>query len=423
MASQFDTSVLNAILKEVYPDGLPMDTVYKTSVLMGLLPKSAIQGFGEHHKIPVRVGNVVSSSATFATALASTTAAPVFRAFEVGLTKHYTLHGISGEAMATANGKESAFVDAVKEAVDSATYAHGRALSGMIFGSGTGEMGTVQANLSNNDTTVTIKHREARNWEVGDVFSFYDPAGVNPPTLIAAGAGNVYTVTAIDRNTDIASATPTATLTFTPAASSGSSVDAGHTLIKAGNRNAVMLGLEAWIPTNRTILGTAFNGVTRSLDGQRLAGLSADLSSMNAEEALVRGLRASADAGQTVDTAICSPAFFEEVSNRLGSKDSRERRTVKGFGTQHGYSAIRVVGGGSGEVDLIMDPDCPDNRLALLELDTWAIKHTQEGLPFMEERDGNKFLRSASSDGMDFRIISYANLICKAPGRNALFIV
>lgn len=414
MASQFDTSVLNAILKEVYPDGLPMDTVYKTSVLMGLLPKSPIQGFGENHKIPVRVGNVVSSSATFATALASTTAAPVFRAFEVGLTKHYTLHGISGEAMAMANGKESAFVDAVKEAVDSATYAHGRALSGMIFGNGDGAMGTVTADPGTG-STVTIKHREARNWEVGDVFSVYEPGA-------SARAGGPYTITAIDRNTDITSATPTATLTIS--GTFNAAVAVNDHLVKAGNRDAVMLGLEAWLPTDRTILGTAFKGVTRSLDGQRLAGLSADLSSIsNAEDQLVRALRTSADAGQTVDTAICSPAYFEEVANRLGSKDSRERRTVKGFGTQHGYSAIRVVGGGSGEVDLIMDPDCPDNRLALLELDTWAIKHTQEGFPFMEERDGNKFLRSASSDGMDFRIISYANLICKAPGRNALFVV
>lgn len=414
MASQFDTSVLTAVLKEIYPDGLPMDTVYKTSVLMGMLPKQGLPGFGEHHKIPVRIGNVVSSSATFASALASTTSAPQFRAFEVGLTKHFTLHGISGEAMAMAAGKESAFIDAVKEAVDSATYAHGRALSGMIFGNGDGAMGTVVTDPGTG-TSLVIKHREARNWEVGDSFSVYAPGG-------SARAGGPYTVTAIDRNTDITSATPTATLTLGGAADAAIAV--GDHLVKTGNRNAVMLGLEAWLPTDRTILGAAFNGVTRSVDGQRLAGLSADLSSIsNAEDQLVRALRASADAGQTVDTAVCSPAYFEEVANRLGSKDSRERRTVKGFGTQHGYSALRVVGGGSGEVDLIMDADCPDNRLFLLELDTWSIKHHELGFPFIDNRDGNTFLRSASADGLDFRVVSYANLICKAPGRNGSFVV
>lgn len=414
MASQFDTSVLNAILKEEYGSGLPMDTVYKTSVLLGLIPKDPVEGFGEHDKIPIRISNVVSSSATFATALASTTAAPVFRAFEVPMTKHYTLHGISGEAMAMAAGKTSSFVDAVKEAVNSATYAHGRALSGMVFGDGSGVMGTVTADPGTG-STITIKHRDARNWEVGDVFSVYEPGG-------SARAGGPYTVSEIDRNTDITSATPTATLTIS--STFNAAVASGDHLVKAGNRNAVMLGLEAWLPTNRTILGTPFNGVTRSVDGQRLAGLSADLSSMsNAEEQLVRALRASADAGQTVDTAICSPTFFEEVSNRLGLKDSRERRTVKGFGTEHGYSAIRVVGGGSGEVSLLMDPDCPDNRLFLLDLPTWSLKHTSDGLPFIDERDGNKFRASQSSDGMDFRVISYANLICRAPGRNASFIV
>ena len=150
MASQFDTSVLNAILKEKYPDGLPMDTVYKTPVLMGMLKKEGIDGFGEHHKLPVRIGNVVSSSATFATALAATQAAPQFRAFEVGLSKHYTLHGISGD-------RSSSFVNAVTEAVDSATYAHGRALSGMVFGNGSGVMATATADPGTG-STITIKH-------------------------------------------------------------------------------------------------------------------------------------------------------------------------------------------------------------------------------------------------------------------------
>lgn len=425
MASQLgtDSTSLNSILKEHYDNGLPMETVYKTSKLLGLIPKKPVAGLGELRKIPVRIGNVVSTSATFATALASTQAAPTFVAFDVLARKRYTLHGITGEAMAAAQGDMSSFVDAVREAVDSATYAHGRAISGEVFGDGSGQKGTVVTNMADGATTVVIRHREARNWEIGDTLSFYDSTN----TLLVSntsGGASVHVVTAIDRNTDVTAATPTATLTFTPAAATGTVVDAGHKLIKAGDLNVAMYGLEAWIPTTRSGLGAAFCGVTRSVDSQRLAGLSGDISSISsAPSQIVRALRLSHDAGQTVDTAVCSPSFFEEVSEALGAKDTRERMKVESFDGKYGYSAIKIAGGGAGEVSLLADPDCPDNRLFLLEIDTWYLAHDKLGLPFMEERDGNKFIRSAASDGMDFRLIHYGNLVCKAPGRNASFIV
>ena len=426
MASNFgsDSTALNAVLKEHYPEGLPIDLVYKTSKLLGMIPKIPMGGFGEHHKIPVRVGNVVSTSATFATALASTQAAPTFTAFEVLSRKRYTLHGITGEAMnATGSGGDAAFVDAVKEAVDSATYAHGRAISGEIFGDGSGQKGTVVTSMADAAVTVVIRHREARNWEIGDTFSFYNASNALLTSNTTEGA-SVHTVTAIDRNTDVTSATPTATLTFTPSAATGTNVDAGHKLIKAGDLNLAMYGLEAWIPTVRSGLGTPFCGVTRSVDSQRLAGLSADLSSItSAPSQVVRALRLSADAGQVVDTAVCSPSFFEEVSEALGAKDTRERQAVKSADGKYGYTSLVIHGGGAGSVNLVADPDCPDNRLYLLELSTWYIGHSSKGLPFMDDRDGNKFIKSATSDSMDFRIISYANLICRSPGRNASYIV
>lgn len=426
MASTFgsDSTALNAVLKEHYPDGLPIDLVYKTSKLLGMIPKIAMGGFGEHHKIPVRVGNVVSTSPVIATALAASQAAPTFTAFEVLSRKRYTCHGITGEAMnATGSGGDAAFVDAVKEAVDSATYAHGRAISGEIFGDGSGQKGTVVTNMADADTTVVIKHREARNWEIGDVFSFYNASNA----LLASGNGP-YTVTSIARNTDVTSATPTATLTFAGVlaggASTGNVVDAGHKLIKAGDLNAAMYGLEAWIPTTRSGLGIAFCGVTRSVDDQRLAGLSADLSSItSAPSQVVRALRLSADAGQVVDTAICSPSFFEEVSEALGAKDTRERQAVKSADGKYGYTSLVIHGGGAGSVNLVADPDCPDNRLYLLELSTWYIGHSSKGLPFMDDRDGNKFIKSATADEMSFRLVHYGNLVCKSPGRNASFIL
>lgn len=423
MASTFgsDSTALNAVLKEHYPDGLPIDLVYKTSKLLGMLPKIPMGGFGEHHKIPVRVGNVVSTSPVIATALAASQAAPTFTAFEVLSRKRYTCHGITGEAMnATGSGGDAAFVDAVKEAVDSATYAHGRAISGEIFGDGSGTKGTVVTDMADGATTVVIKHREARNWEIGDSFSFYDPSTLG---VITSG-GAPHTVTAIERNLDVTAATPTARLTFAPAASAGTAVDAGDLLIKTGDLNAAMYGLEAWIPTVRTGLGTAFCGVTRSVDSQRLAGLSADLSSItSAPSQVVRALRLSADAGQVVDTAICSPSFFEEVSEALGAKDTRERQAVKSADGKYGYTSLVIHGGGAGSVNLVADPDCPDNRLYLLELSTWYIGHSSKGLPFMDDRDGNKFTKSTTADEMSFRLVHYGNLICRSPGRNASYIV
>lgn len=413
-----NTADLEAILKELYPDGLPLDSAYKTSRLLGMCPKMQLEGAGIHHKIPVQIGNVGSVSATFANAIGANQTAAKFRAFEVGIVPHYAGAGVTGLAIAEAKGNKAAFKNAVESTVESALYAMGRKNSQMIYGNGNGKAGTLQADpgvaVGPNpvNRVLTVSHREARNFEVGQFVSI----GTNATPSVAR-AGGPFEITAIDRNASLT----TAYLYLGTAVDA--SVIATDIVVRAGDLNVCMLGLESWIPTDRTGLATPFQGVDRSVDPERLAGVSADLTTIPSSlDQLVRALRMMADAGAMTSHLLCSPTFFEEISNTLSVRDKAERMVVKSFDGVHGYSALKVVGGGSGEVSVVMDPDCPDNRLYALELDTWAIKHVG-GLPFIDDRDGTKWLRSAGSDGMDLRIVQYANLICKAPAKNGSFVV
>lgn len=413
MAQFGDTAVdFEAILKELYPDGLPMDSAYKTSRLLGMVSKKKLEGAGLDQKIPVQIGNVGSVSATFSDAIGANQSAQTYRAFEVDITNHYAGAGVTGRSIAKAKGNKAAFVNAVESTVESALYAMGRKNSQMLYGNGNGKAGTLQADpgvLAN--LVLTVLSREARNFEVGQRVSIATSAGV-------ARANTLTTITNIDRQ---ASAT-TATLTVSPAVDAA--CIAGDIVVRAGDLNLAMYGLETWIPTDRSGLATPFAGVDRSVDAERLAGVSADLSAIPSPlDQLVRALRLTADAGCMSSHIMCSPTFFEEISNTLSVRDKAERMIVKSFDGVHGYSALKVVGGGSGEVAVVMDPDCPDNRIYVLELDTWELAYAGDGFPFIDERDGNKWLRSATSDGMDLRIVQYAQLLCKAPGRNGSFVV
>lgn len=417
--AQFGDSAtdLNAVLKMLYPNGLPLDSAYRTSRLLGMVKKRKLTGAGLGTKIPVHIGNVGSVSATFAQAIGSTVqTAQTHRAFEIDIVDHFAGAGVTGRAIAKAAGNEAAFVEAIKSTVDSALYAMGRANSAALYGDGTGVVGVASANIGGGGYTITMSSRYARNFEVGNRISVYDT------TLVTQRNGSATTpvsIVAINRN---ASAT-TATLQIDAGATALAALVTGDKIVKAGNLNLLMNGLQSWVPAT-TPSATPFGGVDRTVDVERLAGVRADLSGLSGVPlACTTALRMMADAGAMTDTLLCSPTTFEEAAVTLGLRDKAERMTVKSFDGVHGYSALKIVGGGSGECNLMMDPDCPDDRLFALELDTWELVYAGAGFPFIDETDGNKTLRSATTDGIDFRIKQYANLLCYAPGKNGTFII
>ncbi len=412
--AQFGTTAadLNAVLKMLYPDGLPLDSAYKTSRLLGMLKKRELKGAGLGTKIPVQIANVGSVSATFADAVGTNQTAQVYKAFEVEIVPFFAGAGITGLAMAKAKGSEAAFVEAVKSTMDSALYAMGRANSAAIYGDGTGVVGTTTAIVSGQ--VITISRREARNFEVGQRISIYAPDLV---TQRDSTGTTPVSISAINRH---ATAT-TATLTIL-GSGNVAAVASGDKIVRAGNLNGLMYGLQTWVPPTLALV-TALGGVTRTVDVERLAGLRGDLSGGSEIVAATTALAQMSESGAMTSHLMVSPTTFQAIATSLGSTDQRERMTVKSFDGRHGYSAIKMVGGGSGEVDLVMDPDCPDDRLFALELDTWEIVYAGGGFPHIDEDDGNKTLRSATADGIDFRVKQYAQLLCHAPARNGTFVI
>jgi hypothetical protein len=80
------------------------------------------------------------------------------------------------------------------------------------------------------------------------------------------------------------------------------------------------------------------------------------------------------------------------------------------------FSAIQLNGPG-GVIKVVADRSCPDTYSWGLDLSTWDLSSAGQLVHIVED-DGNKMLRQSSSDGVEVRLRSYSNLLCRNPAAN-----
>jgi hypothetical protein len=343
-----------AILKTIFPSGLPKDATYKDNPLLALMPK-ATDFYGEDAKAPLKYAPNAGRSSTFATAQNNSTNVKNV-AYRYQRTSDYAVARITNELILASKNNSGAFVSALKQEIDSAQLNVSNSAAQAVYGNGSGCIGQLAASVTLASTSIQLRNIE-------DVVFFEVDYKIK---LSAANGGGsvragVLTVVAVDRESgivtvdaNISTAIPTATV--------------NDFISIEGDYDKKMKGLAAWLPSVAPTSGDNFFGVDRSVDVTRLAGFRGDLSALPIEEALIQGgMKIGRDGGK-VDHVFMSFQKYADLTKSLGSKVQYVDVIAKDASI--GFQGVKVNLGKS-IATVIPDRNCPDNKMSMLQLDSW----------------------------------------------------
>lgn len=392
-----------AILKTIFPSGLPKDATYKDNPLLALMPK-ATDFYGEDAKAPLKYAPNAGRSSTFATAQTNSTNVKNV-AFRYSRVSDYAVARITNELILASKNNAGAFVSALKQEIDSAQLNVSNSAAQAVYGNGSGVIGQLASSTTLASTLIQLRNIE-------DVVFFEVDYRIK--LSAAAGGGSVrsgvLTVVAVDR--ELGTITVDANIsTAIPAATVNDYISI------EGDYDKKMKGLAAWVPAVAPTTGDSFFGVDRSVDVTRLAGFRGDLSSLPIEEALIQGgMKIGRDGGK-VDHVFMSFQKYADLTKSLGSKVQFVDILAKDANIN--FQGVKVNLGKS-IATVIPDRNCPDNKMFMLQLDSWKV-HSLEGMPMILDMDGLKMLRVSNDDAAEIRVGYYAQIACCWPGANGQF--
>lgn len=79
-----------------------------------------------------------------------------------------------------------------------------------------------------------------------------------------------------------------------------------------------------------------------------------------------------------------------------------------------GFRGI-MINGPRGPIKVVADQNCPSDRAFMLQMNTWKLYSLGKAVR-IQDADGMKFLRESTADALEVRIVSWAQLGCRAPG-------
>ena len=400
-----DMTSFDAALKQHYTADRVLDMVYKDNPLFALMPKYESFG-GKNLPIPLIYGNPQGRSKTFTQAQTQGgTTNSLVTDFVLTRVKDYSVATIDNETLEASKGNANAFMEAATTEIDGAINALTRSLAIGMYRDSSAQIGQVSAEPSEATLTVTMKSSgDITNIEVGQVINIWS-AKSGGSQRSYDGSNTDMTVTAVDRSAG----------TFTCSAATydaSGTIAANDYLFVKGDRGLGISGLEDWVPSSAPS-STAFFGVDRSVDTQRLGGIRYDGSADPIEEALIEGASRAAREGAKVDHAFLSYAKYAELEKALGSKVQYVDLKMT---AEVGFRGI-LINGPRGPIKVIPDQNCPDDVCFMLQLSTWKLYSLGKAVRVIDT-DGLSMLRQASADGVEVRYGFYGNVGCRGPGFN-----
>lgn len=418
MATYASASNQIAVLKELYTgDSYMKDLVYKKNPLLALMPKDeSPSGFaGKYIPVPTVFGTPQGRSATFTNAQSNQTA-PGVVSFFVFRVSNYQLVTITNELIEATKDNAGAFVDEVKLNMDTGFRNLSNDLAASLFESGTGSRG--QIGTITGTGTVTIQLADpttVTQFENGMVLVATTTDGGAP---INTGNDSIV-VTSVNRSQGIL----VGTATGTPGADWASGnylVVQGDIPVGGASGTGSFLkisGLSAWLPQAAVSNADSYWNVNRSVDS-RLQGVFFNGSNESIEEALIDTSTLVAREGGQPDMAFVNFASYGALEKSLGSKV--QYVDVKHDEADVAFAGIRIHAP-YGPITVIPDRSCPSQTAYLLQMDTWKLRSLGRAPHILTYGlEGLEGLRVGNADALEIRIGFYGNLICAAPGWNAV---
>jgi hypothetical protein len=418
-----------AALKELYTDDKDYmrDLVYKENPLLALVPKNeSPDGFaGKYIPVPLEYGNPQGRAHTFANAQNQQTATSLV-SFFVYVISDYQLVTITNLLMEQTKSNAGAFVDSAKLQIDGGIRNLTNNIAFELFGSGTSTRGISSASSSQVGVTVggTVLPLTNSNsiiaFEVGMLLVASATDGGAPST-------DTVMITSVDRDSGIVTGTASAsTLSSNWAIGTGMAyLTISGDLPSAGATSTgsflALSGLAAWLPSTSPASNDSFWGVNRSTDPTRLAGIRYNAQSYTIEEGITNALALLNREGGKPDICIMDFASYAALVNSLGAKVQYVQ--VKHDEVEVAFEGITFQSA-YGRVTILTDRSCPPQTAYLLTMDTFKLRSLGKVPHILTYgMEGLEGLRVGNADALEIRIGYYGNLICSAPGWNAVVLL
>jgi hypothetical protein len=419
----------DALLKELYPSGVPEDMLQRDHTFLSMVSKDT-DAYGVYMVIPVVYGGPSGRSADIASLLGSTGPIGPTRSakFTPSIVEDYGATWINELTMKKAMNDRGAFVNARKFEIDNVITQLGESLSHALFRAGDGTVAQGNGSWTITGTVITLSRKaDTKFFGIGMQLDFIANSGGAPSGAARALAATYRVcVTAIDEDAGtVTCALDSNGATVTNISTYYTSLANTDWMAPVGDYNSAFAttgaekikGLAAWIPLAAPS-STAFWGVDRTVHPTRLAGHRLDDSTAPAEDSIMTLAEVMRERGARPDTVILSPRQFTKVSKRLNAKVEYQDA---GGHVKYGFSSFGVATS-AGILKVVTDSDCPEDRGYILRMDTWKLKHLG-GLPEIVSTDGLTMLRRPGLDQVEVRARYYAQLVCTAPGHNGVFSV
>lgn len=402
MSSYIDLPSVNAVLKELYDGQKIQNMVYKDNPALALIKKETNRG-GKYYPVPIQIGVSQGRSSLFAQAQ-SNQSSNVYQEFLVTPVKDYSLATLDHQTLLSAKSDAQAFINTAKAQVDGAMRSIKNSLGSAFFRAGTGSIGGI-GSISGGVITLS---------NAADVVQFELNMTLQAAATDGGTPRSAYGyVVGVNRSLG----TVTVSATSLGGVSGAPSLwAAGDFMLVAGDSNAKLKGLAAWMPFTAPITGDNFYGVDRSTDVVRLAGNRYDGTAQSIEEAIQDALNQISTLGDgSTDYLITNPNTYTALEKSLGSKvqyvDMKANPEI-------GFRGI-MLNGPRGMVNVLADRNCPAATGYALQMDTWTLGSLGEA-PFIFSEDGVNILRLAAADAYELRVGYFAQLECDAPGYNGV---
>jgi len=413
-----------AALKELYIDSSDYlkDEVYKENPFLALVPKlETIDGAAGKY-IPVPIVNAAPQGRVHAFGNAQNQQTPsVVQSFFVYVVSDYQIVTITNLLMEQTKTSAGAFIDEAKLQLDGGFRTLTNNIAFELFADGTCRRGVIGSGSLVSGTTYSIALADPQSvvqFEVNMLLVNFTFSA----TSISGLSSTQALVTKVDRAAGIITVLASGADASWTTAGLGlgiyGDVQAGAIQFGAVSSQQGICGLSAWLPMVAPTTGDSFWGVDRSQDPTRLAGIRYDASSMTIEEGLTNALALLNREGGKPDIAIMDFASYSALVNSLGAK-------VQYVQAKHDEVEVAFEGitfqSAYGRVTVLADRSCPSQTCFLLTMSTFKLRSLGKVPHILTYgMEGLEGLRVGNADALEIRIAHYSNLICSAPGWNAI---
>ncbi len=404
------------LLKQWYTTERIVDLVYDEYPFT-MLTRKNLDVSGRQIVSPQIISDPQGTSNTFSHAVGNTY--PLEAAtFLIDLRQKYSNGAITGKLLRQSRNDRGSFIDQLKMGVDKTLKTHYNRLH-IDFTSNDGTSALAQIASATAIVLAPYPFPVAFQLSVPTQTRYFE---LNARVTVATnqdGTGNpaVGTVVKIDRSSGLI--TVSMDVAFVgPVNWMGFDGDFVNSDPASGAVN--FQGLPAWLPTVAVrsvpgFLDVPFNGVVRSRDSDRNAGVAIDMPSSSVKSALIRLASAIRVNGGRPNLAYMHPFNFAQLADGLQTVfyDNVALATSANIS----YKAI-VLQTPSGEIRIIQDSCMVPNRIYMLSQETWEIGAWSDFANIIQD-DGLTILRG-NDDSISWRARSFCSLHCNAVGFNGV---